>query len=161
VHSKLPSTRPFVNNHLLPPGASNLPQCAANEVPSTSCFDYTPYLTAAASGPTLYAPQWSYNAGVQYEIRFADGMSLTPRLNYAYLGGQFTSLTYSRVTDYLPAHGLLAALLTWRMPGNWTIEGYGSNLTNKIYRTGEGLNSGNYYFYGAPRQYGVRAMYDF
>jgi hypothetical protein len=29
-----------------------------------------------------------------------------------------------------------------------------------VYRTGEGLNSGNYYFYGAPRQYGVRARYD-
>jgi iron complex outermembrane recepter protein len=161
VHSKLPSTRPFVNNHLLPPSASNLPQCPTGEGSSTSCFDYTPYLTSAASGPTLYAPQWTYNAGVQYEIGFSNGTRLTPRLNYAYLGGQFTSLTYSRVTDYLPAHGLLAALLTLRIPHNWTIEGYATNLTNKVYRTGEGLNSGNYYFYGAPRQYGVRATYDF
>jgi len=66
------------------------------------------------------------------------------------------------VTDYLPAHGLLAALLTWRMPGTrWTVEAYGSNLTNRVYRTGEALNSGNFYFYGAPRQYGVRATYQF
>ena len=85
---------------------------------------------------------------------------MTPRLNYAYVGGQFTSLTYSRVTDNLPAHGLLAGLLALRC-GNWTVEAYGSNLTNKVYRSGEGLNSGNYYFYGAPRQYGVRASFTY
>ncbi len=160
VHSKLPSRQPFVNNHLLPPSASNLPQCPAGEISSVSCFDYTPYLTTAASGPGLYAPQWTYNVGLQYELSLGDASSLTPRLNYAYMGGQFTSLTYSRVTDYLPAHGLLAAFLEWRVTRNWTIEASGTNLTNALYRTGEGLNSGNYYFYGAPRQYGIRARYD-
>ncbi|HEY6925336.1 MAG TPA: TonB-dependent receptor [Steroidobacteraceae bacterium] len=160
VHSRLPSRQPFVNNHLLPPSASNLPQCPAGEPSSASCFDYTPYLADAAGGPSLYAPQWSYNIGVQYEFRLGGDTSLTPRLNYAYVGGQFTSLTYSRVTDYLPAHGLLAAFLSWRLQGNWTIDAFGTNLTNALYRTGEGLNSGNYYFYGAPRQLGVRARYE-
>ena len=79
----------------------------------------------------------------------------------ASVGGQFTSLTCSRVTDYLPAHGLLSALLTVKLPEHWTAEVYGNNLTDTIYHTGEGLNSGNYYFYGAPRQYGLRATYDF
>ena len=97
--------------------------------PSASCFDYTPYLTTTASGPNLYAPQWTYNFGLQYELRLGGGASLTPRLNYAYVGGQFTSLTYSRVTDYLPAHGLLAALLTLNVPA-LDCEVYGSNLTN-------------------------------
>jgi iron complex outermembrane receptor protein len=160
VHSKLPSRQPFVNNHLLPPSASNLPQCAPGGVSSASCFDYSPYLTSAASGPSLYAPQWSYNLGVQYEFHLGGDTSLTPRVNYAYVGEQFTSLTYSRVTDFLPAHGLLAAFLNWRVGRNWNIEAFGTNLTNAVYRTGEGLNSGNYYFYGAPRQYGVRARYD-
>jgi outer membrane receptor protein involved in Fe transport len=94
-------------------------------------------------------------------MRFTGAASLTPRLTYAYVGGQFTSLTYSRVTDYLPAHGLLAASLTLRMPEHWAVDLYGNNLTNEIYRTGEGLNSGNYYFYGAPRRYGIRATYNF
>ncbi len=160
VHSTVPGAQPIVNNHLLPPSASNLPQCPAG-TSSQSCFDYTPYLVSSASGPSLYAPQWTYNAGVQYELRLPRGATLAPRLNYAYVGGQFTSLTYSRVTDYLPAHGLLSALLTWRARRNWTVEAFGNNLTNKVYRTGEGLNSGNYYFYGAPRQYGIRARYDF
>jgi iron complex outermembrane recepter protein len=160
VHSKLPSRQPFVNNHLLPPGASNLPQCLTGAISSASCFDYTPYLTSTASGPTLYAPRWTYNIGVQYELPLGGNGSLTPRLNYAYVGGQFTSLTYSRVTDYLPAHGLLALFLDWRVARNWTIEASGTNLTNAVYRTGEGLNSGNYYFYGPPRQFGVHARYD-
>jgi iron complex outermembrane receptor protein len=161
VHSKLPSAQSFVNNHLLPPAASNLPQCPTGMRATAACFDYTPYLTTSASGPSLYAPQWTYDAGVQYELRLRDGATLTPRLNYAYVGGQFTSLTYSRVTDYLPARGLLSALLTWHGRGTWTVEAFGDNLTDKVYRTGEGLNSGNYYFYGAPRQYGMRARYDF
>ena len=161
VHSKLPSAQAFVNNHLLPPAASNLPQCPAGTSTAAACFDYTPYLTSSVGGPSLYAPQWTYNTGAQYGLRLRGGTTLTPRLNYAYVGGQFTSLTYSRVTDYLQAHGLLSALLTWRGPGNWTVEAFGNNLTNKVYRSGEGLNSGNYYFYGAPRQYGVRARYDF
>lgn len=160
VHSELPSAQAFVNNHLLPPAASNLPQCPPGIASTTACFDYTPYLTTSTSGPSLYAPQWTYNAGVQYELRLRGGTALIPRLDYAYVGGQFTSLTYSRVTDYLPAHGLLSGLLTWKGTGHWTVEAFGSNLTNKLYRTGEGLNSGNYYFYGAPRQYGIRARYD-
>ena len=161
LHSRQPSPQPFVNNHLLPPSASSLPQCPPGVASPASCFDYTPYLTTTAGGPGLYAPQWTYNAAAQYEFRLAGGTTLTPRLNYAYVGGQFTSLTYSRVTDYLPAHGLLAALLTLRPSGKWTVEAYGTNLTNTLYRSGEGLNSGNYYFYGAPRRYGIRAIYTF
>jgi iron complex outermembrane receptor protein len=160
VHSDLPSRQSFVNNHLLPATAGNLPQCSPVTNSRAACFDYSPYLTSSTSGPSLYAPQWTYNVGVQYELHLRGGIGLTPRLNYAYIGGQFTSLTYSRVTDYLPAHGLLSALLTWKGPRNWTVEAFGNNLSNKVYRTGEGLNSGNYYFYGAPRQYGIRARYD-
>jgi outer membrane receptor protein involved in Fe transport len=41
------------------------------------------------------------------------------------------------------------------------VEAYGTNLTDKIYRTGQGLDNANYYFYGAPRQYGIRVGYRF
>jgi iron complex outermembrane receptor protein len=77
--------------------------------------------------PEPYAPQWTSNFGIQYELRLGGGTSLTPRLNYAYLGGQFTSLTYSRVTDYLPAHSLLSAVLTVKLPERWTAEAYGNS----------------------------------
>jgi iron complex outermembrane recepter protein len=161
VRSNLPSAGPFVNTHLLPPGAPPVPQCAPGVASSASCFDYTPYLATTSSGPNLYSPEWTLSAGVQYDLRLGGTTTLTPRVNYSYVSGQYTSLTYSQVTDYLPAHGLLSALLTLQLTDHWMIEGYGTNLTDKLYRSGQGGNNGNYYFYGAPRQYGARVRYNF
>jgi iron complex outermembrane receptor protein len=161
VHSHLPGAGAFVNTHLLPTSANNLPQCSAGEASSATCFNYTPYLTTTSSGPNLYSPDWTLNGGLQYAIPLSAGSTLTPRINYAYVSGQFTNLTYSYITDYLPAHGLLSALLTLQLDNHWTIDGYGTNLTNKIYRSGQGLDNGNYYFYGPPRQYGAHVTYRF
>lgn len=159
VNSHQPSPGAFVNEHLLPPSASGLPQCATGE--TAGCFDYAPYTVTGSGGPNLYSPEWTFNAGVQYTADVTDQVSVTPRLNFAYLSSQFTSLTYSEVTDYLPAHGLLSALLTINLYRNWSVEAYGTNLANKIYRTGQGLNNANYYFYGPPRQYGIDVGYKF
>jgi iron complex outermembrane receptor protein len=158
VHSHLPSPGPFVNTHLLPPNATGA-QCTAGQ--TVGCFDYTPYLQTGSGGPNLYSPEWTFNAGLEYLVGITDNISLTPRVNYAYLSSQFTSLTYSTVTDYLPSHGLLSALATLRLYKNWDVEAYGTNLTDRIYRTGQGLNNGNYYFYGAPRQFGVRVGFKY
>ncbi len=153
VDSVLGSAGAFVNPRLLPPGTLG-PQCPAG-VPSNPpvCFNYTPDLFSQASGPNLYSPKWTFNAGVDYRFDLADSISLTPRLNYAYVGSQFTSLSYSYVTDYLPSRGLLSALLTLQLPHSWYVEGYGTNLVNKVYVSGQ---FGNNEFFGAPRQYGVR-----
>ena len=159
VHSHLPSPGPFVNTHLLPPSASGEPQCATGQ--TTACFDYTPYLVTGSGGPNLYSPEWTFNAGIEYTADLTDNISLTPRLNFAYISSQFTNLTYSEVTDYLPAHGLLSALVTLKLYKDWSVEAYGTNLTNKVYRTGQGLDNGDYYFYGPPRQYGIRLGYKF
>jgi iron complex outermembrane receptor protein len=158
VHSNQPSPGPFVNGHLLPPGVQG-PQCAPGE--TTGCFDYTSYLHTGSSGPNLYSPKWTANAGVQYTLRVGGTATLTPRLNYAYLSGQFTSLTYSTVTDYLPARGLLSAFLTFDVGEHWSAEAFGTNLADKVYRTGQGGSGANYYFYGAPRQFGARLRYRF
>lgn len=61
----------------------------------------------------------------------------------------------------MPAHGLLSGLLTLEVGEHWSAEAYGTNLTDKVYRVGQGGNNGNYWFYGAPRQYGVRMRYAF
>jgi iron complex outermembrane receptor protein len=153
VDSELGSAGPFVNTRLLPPGTLG-PQCPAG-VPSNPpvCFNYGPYLEDQAGGPNLYSPKWTFNAGVDYRFDLADGVSLTPRLNYAYVGSQFTSLSYSYLTDYLPSRGLLSALLTLTLPHNGYVEGYATNLANKTYVSGQ---FGNNEFFGAPRQYGVR-----
>lgn len=152
VDSKLDSVT-VINSRALPPIGQLGPQCPAG-TPSNPpvCFDYGPFQTRAGGGPNLFSPKWSYNAGIQYELPLADSVSLTPRLNYAYVGSRWTNLIYSPSLDYLRGRGLLSAQVTLRYD-DWTIEGYATNLTNKAYVSGQ---SGNNEFYGAPREFGVR-----
>ena len=154
VHSRLQRLT-AVNGLLIPPGTTLGPQCGAT--PTVGCTDYSPYIENAGGGPNLFSPKWSYNFGIDYEFSLPGEMSLTPRMNYAYVGPQFTNLFYSPVTDRLKARGLLSALLTLRK-GKWSIEGYGTNLANRKYVSG---HSGNSEFYGAPREYGARASVRF
>lgn len=154
VHSRLDSLI-AVNSHLVPAGTSLGPDCNISAV--TGCTDYSGYLQQGGGGPNLFSPKWSYNLGAQYEFTLSDRVSLTPRLNYAYVGAQYTNLFYSPVTDRLKSRGLLSALLTLQID-RWSIEGYGTNLANKKYVSG---HSGNNEFYGAPREYGVRVRVNF
>ena len=152
VDSNLASVT-FVNTR--PLGGANLgPQCPAG-TPSTPpfCFDYTPFIQTTGGGPNLYAPRWTWGAGVEYEIPLGGEMSLTPRVNYAYVGEQFTYIGYSPLSDRLNPRGLLSAMLTLNITDQLKIEAWATNLTNKEYVTGQ-LNSNE--FYGAPREYGVK-----
>ena len=152
VDSRL-GTITLVNTRLLPPGQLG-PQCGA--VPTAGCFNYAPYEQTNAGGPNLYSPKWTVNAGVEYKVPLANDISLTPRLNYSYVGSQYDNLLYSPVTDYLHARGLISALATLQLPSQWWVEAYGNNLANKIYVSGATNQSGNNEFFGAPRTFGVR-----
>lgn len=154
VHSRLDSFT-AVNSLLVPAGTSLGPDCTLSAV--SGCTDYSDYLQTAGGGANLFSPKWSYNLGADYEFQLGDEISLTPRLNYAYVGSQYTNLFYSPVTDRLKARGLLSALVTLRFK-TWSIEAYGTNLADKAYVSG---HSGNNEFYGAPREYGVRARVNF
>jgi iron complex outermembrane receptor protein len=122
-----------------------------------TCFDYSPYLQTNTGGPNLFSPEWTYNAGAEYSMAVGK-YTITPRLNYAYVGPVYTTLFYSPVTDRLAGRGLVSALLTFRSEV-WKVEGYGANLTDKEYVTGQ--SGGNNEFYGAPREYGLRVSRDF
>jgi iron complex outermembrane receptor protein len=87
---------------------------------------------------------------------------LTPRLNYSYVGAQWSTLFELPATDYLRSFGLWNANLTYEK-GDWRVQLYGQNLTNKLYVTGQsaaGSNPDNE-FLGNPRQYGVRISRSF
>ena len=147
----------LVNTRGLPAGTLG-PQCPAGVASNPpTCFNYTPFLQTNDGGPNLLSPKWTYNGGIQYSIPVSGTSTLTPRLNYAYVGPQFANIFYNRINDRLKGRGILSALLTYRM-GQYQVEGYATNLTNKKYVTGQ---SGNNEFYGAPRQYGVRASVNF
>tara|TARA_A100001391_G_scaffold1033_3_gene1417 strand:- start:5795 stop:8026 length:2232 start_codon:yes stop_codon:yes gene_type:complete len=134
------------------------PQCPAG-TPSNPpiCFDYAPFFAVAGGGPNLFSPEWSFNAGAQYEFLLSDAASLTPRINYAYVGSRWTNLFYDPQLDLLGSRGLLSAMVTLRY-NDWAIEAYGTNLTDEEYVSGQ---SGNNEFYGAPREFGVRASVRF
>lgn len=155
VDSKLPAFQ-TVNPRQLPPG--NLgPQCAPGVPSSPTCFNYAPFVQTAGGRTNLLSPRWTYNAGVQYDVRVGGAATLTPRLNYAFVGQQFAGLFYSPSFDLLRSRGLLSALLTYR-DGDWQVEAYGNNLANKGYVAGQ---VGNNEVYGAPREYGVRVSLNF
>jgi iron complex outermembrane recepter protein len=148
----------FVNQRALPPG-TNLPQCAPGVPPGSpaTCFNYSPFVTSATGRTMLYSPEITYNAGVDYTIALGEEATLRPRLNYGYIGTQYTNLLYSPVTDQLPSRGILSAQLTYSRQ-DWMIEAYGTNLADKEYVSGQFVNNE---FYGAPREYGVRASMQF
>lgn len=154
VHSKLAAVM-FVDDRL--PGAGSLgPQCPPGVPNNPTCFNYT--TKAGGGGPNLYAPKWTWNLGVDYRFELGGGTTLTPRLNWSYLGSQFTSLAYSPATDLLPSRRLLSGMVTLRTGDGLKVELFGTNLTNRRYISGQfGLNE----FYGAPREYGVRFGMDF
>jgi iron complex outermembrane receptor protein len=150
LDSKL-SSLTFVNSRDLPPGQLG-PQCAPG-VPANAplCFDYAPFVITTSGGPNLYSPDWTYNAGAEYRAYLSDRITLTPRINYGYVGRRFDYLAYGP-GDLIPSRGLLSAQVRMEVD-DWKIEGYATNLTNKAYVVGR---SGNNEFYGAPREYGVR-----
>ncbi len=148
----------LTNNRLLPNGGNNLgPQCAAG-VPSNPpiCFNYGPYYVSVQGRSNTYAPRWTYNFGVEYNFDLGHGATLTPRVDYSYQGSQWTTLLENS-TDYLASHGLLNARLTYAQ-GRYSLTGYVTNLANKTYVSGQFINDE---FLGPPRQFGVRASYNF
>lgn len=108
------------------------------------------------------------NASLTYEhaFAFANGSSLTPRVEGQYVAGQYlTQLTSAQVPGGLPydwqsSIGLLDALVTWNSPkGTYALTAYGRNLTNKVYKSavsGRGnFTSQDQVTPGEPRVYGV------
>lgn len=145
------SSLTFINARLLPPGQLG-PQCPMGVASNPPvCFDYDPFTITTSGGDNLYSPEWTYNFGAEYDFQVTPRVTVTPRLNYGYLGSRFNYLAYGP-GDLLESRGLLSALLTIRFD-EWRIEGYATNLTDKDYVVGRADNNE---FYGAPRQYGVR-----
>lgn len=140
----------FINVTQLPPGQLG-PQCPAG-IPSMPplCFDYGPFFISTNGGPNLYSPEWTFNAGVEYAIPFGGG-TLTPRLNYGYIGSQWTYLAYGPY-DRIDSRDVLSGLLTFDLE-QWFVQAYGTNLTDETFVTGR---SGDNEFYGNPREYGLR-----
>ncbi|MDP1027743.1 TonB-dependent receptor [Sphingomonas sp. KR1UV-12] len=105
-----------------------------------------------------YAPKFTLSAGAQYAIPVADGMTLTPRLDYAHIAGVWAALFQQRqLGDYLVPRNIFNAQLTLDN-GTWSVAGFSTNLSDQHYI---GSLNGIRRQAGAPRQYGIRVSTKF
>jgi len=112
-----------------------------------------PYCVNLKGSPITYAPSFTYNLGAQYILNVGEGDTLTPRVNFAHVSGQWASIfDDAALGDRLGVRDLLGAQLEFQTKG-WLLTLYGDNLTNQQYVVSN--NSGGLYA-GLPRQYGIR-----
>jgi iron complex outermembrane receptor protein len=109
-----------------------------------------------------FAPEMTANAGVQYDF-FLGAMTLTPRLQVSYLDEQL-STPFRYVETTVPSRTVADFRLTLVPMENLRIEAFTTNLFDEEYISAQVQDASSArggMIYGAPRQYGLRAKYDF
>lgn len=102
-----------------------------------------------------YAPEFTFNIGLQYVFGQGSDNEFTPRINYGHVAEQWATLFENEARgDRVEARDILNAQLAWRH-GSFITTAYGTNLTDQHYVAA--VNSG-LRFAGPPRQFGVRLM---
>ena len=100
-----------------------------------------------------YAPDFTFNIGMQYAFGLGNGDQITPRINYGHVAEQWATLFQNEARgDLVEARNIVNAQITWKH-GEFFTTLYGSNLTDQHYVGA--VNSG-LRFAGAPMLYGLR-----
>jgi iron complex outermembrane receptor protein len=141
-------------------------QCAAGQVPNatnSNCTNYLPYEVNLSGEELPFAPKLTVNASVQYAIPFGNG-TLTPQITYSHTDRQYSNLFQSDAFYLMAARNLWNGYLNYAS-GPWTAGLYCTNLTNKLYITGNSAtgagSAGSDVTFGAPRQYGAQLQRSF
>jgi len=144
----------------LPPNLGNIPQCVAGTVQPT-CFDYSPYAVNLSGLQNPYTPKFTASATLNYRFSLTGDTSLTPSVSYSYTGRQFDSIFQQDNYFLLTARHLLNVSATL-MHGPWTAEAFCNNCANEVYVAGAGgVSQGDVWYYGSPRQFGLRVQRTF
>ncbi|RZJ46320.1 MAG: TonB-dependent receptor [Brevundimonas sp.] len=99
-----------------------------------------------------YAPEFTFNFGVQYDFHLPNGATLSPRVDYAHIAESWTSIfNKEALGDRLEARNLVNLLLSYKTD-NWTVAAYALNATDQTYIAA--INAGARYA-GPPRQFGI------
>jgi len=105
-----------------------------------------------------YAPELTFNIGLQYVFGQGSDNEFTPRLNYGHVSDQWATLFENEARgDKVDARNILNAQFAWRREKLITTL-WATNLTDEHY-TGA-VNSG-LRFAGPPRQFGIRVATSF
>jgi iron complex outermembrane receptor protein len=109
-----------------------------------------------------FAPEVTANAGIQYEFLFGD-MTLTPRLQVSYIDEQLaTPFRYEATT--VPSRTITDFRVTLMPMENLRLEAFATNVFDEEYiaaQVQDASSARGGILYGAPRQYGLRAKFDF
>jgi iron complex outermembrane receptor protein len=102
-----------------------------------------------------FSPSFTGNIGVQYRFEVMDGITLTPRADFAHIGENRATLFECEVT-VLKARDLLNLQLRLEGDdGGWYANLWMTNATDEEY-VGGIQNDGALFYAGAPRQFGIR-----
>jgi len=105
-----------------------------------------------------YAPELTFNLGLQYIFGQGSDNEFTPRINYGHVSDQWATLFQNEARgDHLAARNIMNAQFSWKH-GDFVTTLFGTNITDEEYVGA--LNSG-LRFMGAPRQFGLRVMTTF
>ncbi len=105
-----------------------------------------------AGNTKSYAPEFTFNAGIEYAFPIGANMTLTPRVDYAHIGESWTTIfNNAALGDRLGARDIVNASVRLNT-GPWTWAVYALNATDETYIAA--INSGLRYA-GPPRQYGI------
>src|SRR5690606_24281956 len=110
-----------------------------------------------------FSPKWTINAGAEYEFRFGNGATLTPRIQYSRSDEQFAT-PFPGPATIVPERDLWDLRLTYRPTDTLTLEAFAQNATDELYIASQIQNSSSAdggIIYGAPRMVGVRARIEF
>jgi iron complex outermembrane receptor protein len=145
----------LIATYRLPGNVTNLPQCVGTQ--TLGCFNYTPYVVDLSGGANPFSPKVTFDAGVDYGIRLGSNSTLRPRVTFSHTDKQYASVFQNDNYFLMGVRNLWGANLTYER-GPWTGQLYGTNLTNLTYVS---AYNGNFEYYGAPRQFGIRVTRTF
>jgi iron complex outermembrane receptor protein len=109
-----------------------------------------------------YAPKLSGHATLQYTVAAGQYGTITPKLDWSYQGGVYTSF-FDQPYQYLPAHALGSFRLIYAPNAAWELQAYVTNITDRTYLANAygGTPGAAQMEFGAPRQEGVLVRYEF
>lgn len=107
------------------------------------------------------AADFSARGKVEHDFAVGSSMTLTPMVSVFYQTKSYLR-AFNLPADRIPAYSKTDAELKLSSDNGWSLAAYVQNLENKAIRTATYPLVGLYLsYYGAPRTYGLRAMYNF
>jgi iron complex outermembrane recepter protein len=110
-----------------------------------------------------FAPRWTINAGVQYQIDLSESVTLTPRAQWSHLSAQVATPFPSQNT-VVPGRDVVDLRLALEISRRYRLEGFVTNVFDETYIASQIQNSSSAdggMIFGAPRQFGMRATVNF